>query len=39
MIDRGVAQTMKQIAIAMRRYLMNFWIGRFPSTRPIPSQR
>ena len=39
MIERGVAQTMKQSAIAMSRYLMNFWNGCAPSTRPMPSQR
>ena len=39
MIDRGVAQTMKQSAIPMSRYLMNRWSGCTPSTRPIPSQR
>ena len=39
MIDRGVAQTMKQSTIAMSRYLMTFWNGCAPSTRPIPSQR
>ena len=39
MIDRGVAQTMKQSTIAMSRYLMTLWIGCFPSTRPMPSQR
>jgi cytochrome bd-type quinol oxidase subunit 1 len=39
MIDRGVAQTMKQRAMPIRRYLMNFWRGCTPSTRPIPSQR
>ena len=39
MIERGVAQTMKQSAIAMSRYLMNFWIGCAPSTRPMPSHR
>ena len=39
MIDRGVAQTMKQSAIPMRRSLMNFWSGCTPSTRPMPSQR
>ena len=39
MIDRGVAQTMKQSTIAMSRYLMTFWIGCAPSTRPMPSQR
>src|SRR4029078_95046 len=39
MIDRGVAQTMKQSATAMSRYLTNFWNGCAPSTRPIPSQR
>ena len=39
MIDRGVAQTMKQSTIPISRYLMNFWSGCTPSTRPIPSQR
>ena len=39
MIDRGVAQTMKQSTIVMSRYLMTFWIGCAPSTRPMPSQR
>ncbi len=39
MIDRGVAQTMKQSTIAASRYLTNLWNGCAPSTRPIPSQR
>ncbi len=39
MIDRGVAQTMKQSTIVMSRYLMNFWNDCPPSTRPMPSQR
>ena len=39
MIDRGVAQTMKQSTMAASRYLTNFWNGCAPSTRPMPSQR
>ena len=39
MIERGVAQTMKQSTITMSRYLMTFWNCRVPSTRPMPSQR
>ena len=39
MIDRGVAQTMKQTAIAMSRYLTNFCSGCASWTRPIPSHR
>ena len=34
MIDRGVAQTMKQSTIVMSRYLITFWIGCAP--RPGP---
>ena len=34
MIDRGVAQTMKQSTIAMSRYLMTFWIGCRPLDPP-----
>ena len=36
MIDRGVAQTMKQSAIAMSRYLMTFWNGCAPLDPPHP---
>jgi hypothetical protein len=36
MIDRGVAQTMKQSTIASSRYLMTFWNGCAP--RPGPSR-
>ena len=39
MIDRGVAQIMKQSTIAASRYLTNRWNGCAPSTRPMPSQR
>ena len=39
MIDRGVAHTMKQIAMPASRYLMTFCAGCTPSTRPMPSQR
>ena len=38
-VDRGVAQIMKQSTIAASRYLTNLWNGCAPSTRPIPSQR
>ncbi len=34
MIDRGVAQTMKQSTIVMRRYLITFWIGCAPLDPP-----
>ena len=39
MIERGVAQTMKQSTITASRYLMTFWKPCAPSTRPMPSHR
>src|SRR3982750_3422294 len=39
MIERGVAQTAKQVATRMSRYLMYFWNCSAPEIRPIPSQR